>query len=63
MNLRIAEKTADRGALPPEFFDWLNSAAGQSAVQSAVKNSQSAVKSLDDERQLNPEQLHVPITL
>lgn len=50
-------------AASPELVEWIRSAAGQSAVDSAVKDSQLAVYHLSESRKIQPEQLHVPITL
>lgn len=50
-------------ATSPELVEWICSAAGQSAVHSAVKDSQLAVYQLSESRKIQPEQLHVPITL
>jgi hypothetical protein len=46
-----------------ELVEWIRSAAGQSAVDSAVKNSFAAISHLSESRKIQPDQLHVPITL
>lgn len=53
----------ERVKLPQEFFRWLDSPAGQSALEAAGTEARSSVQRLTEERTIQPDQLHVPITL
>ena len=52
-----------RVELPPAFFKWLDSPDGKSAMEAAAAEARSSVQHLNEERTIQPEQLHVPITL
>lgn len=52
-----------RVALPPAFLKWLDSPEGKSALEAAAAEARSSVQRLNEERTIQPEQLHVPITL
>jgi hypothetical protein len=52
-----------RAALPPAFFEWIASPEGKSALRAAAEDVRSSVQRLNEERTIQPEQLHVPITL
>lgn len=52
-----------RQSLPASVFTWLNSEKGRERVQEVVAKSHEAVETLNQARQVKPEQLHSPITL
>ena len=49
--------------LPDEFFRWLESSEGQSALEAAATESRSSIQRLTEERTIQPEHLHVPVVL
>jgi len=50
-------------AFSHDLIEWVRSAAGQSAMNSAIEKSTLAANTLSESRKIQPEQLHVPITL
>lgn len=54
---------AERQLLPATAANWLNSENGRQTVVEAVAKSLQAVESLNQARQVKPEQMHEPITL
>lgn len=61
--LKAISRAMERTPLPSALVDWLKSESGQEAVTITVQKSQYEVKSLNDARRIQPEQLRVPITL
>jgi hypothetical protein len=60
---RATVSSQSRAPLPEQLITWLKSSSGCLAVSKAVSKSQNAVKSLNEARKVQPEQLHEPITL
>lgn len=55
--------SAERQSLPAAAASWLNSVDGRQTVVEAAAKSHQAVESLNQARQVKPEQMHEPITL
>lgn len=55
--------TPQRDTQTQEFYRWLDSPDGKSALETAAEAARASVQRLNKERTIAPEQLHVPITL
>ncbi|UXU87016.1 hypothetical protein [Burkholderia sp. S-53] len=49
--------------LPNDLVEWLDSAAGQQALNAAAETADKSIAALNSEREIRREDLHQPITL
>lgn len=53
----------ERTPLPENLVAWLNSDSGRNAIAAALSNSDKVARDLKEAQKIQPDQLHVPITL